>query len=119
MAESDIADFEKTANLKATECSLKTKLEELNKKVKKSHLTFDNLAKVVELWTKIPVSRLTTAESKKLLNLETNINKKIIGQEAAVHALSNAILRKRSNLQATVRPPSFIFVGLQVLVKQL
>ncbi len=111
MAESDIADFEKTANLKATECSLKTKLEELNKKVKKSHLTFDNLAKVVELWTKIPVSRLTTAESEKLLNLEININKKIIGQEAAVHALSNAILRKRSNLQATVRPPSFIFVG--------
>jgi len=108
---SDIADFEKTANLKATECSLKSKLEELNKKVKKSHLTFDNLAKVVELWTKIPVSRLTTAESEKLLNLEVNLNKKIIGQPAAVRALSNAILRKRSNLQATIRPPSFIFVG--------
>ncbi len=107
----DIADFEKTANLKATECSLKSKLEELNKKIKKCHLTFDNLAKVVELWTKIPVSRLTTAESEKLLNLETNLNKKIIGQENAVHCLSNAILRKRSNLQATVRPPSFIFVG--------
>ena len=111
MAESSVADYEKTANLKATECSLKSKLEELNKKVKKSQLTFDNLAKVVELWTKIPVSRLTTAESEKLLNLETNINKKIIGQTTAVHALSNAILRKRSNLQATVRPPSFIFVG--------
>ena len=107
----DMADFEKTANLKATECSLKSKLEELNKKVKKCHLTFDNLAKVVELWTKIPVSRLTTAESEKLLNLETNLNKKIIGQENAVHSLSNAILRKRSNLQATQRPPSFIFVG--------
>ncbi|MBQ8043459.1 MAG: ATP-dependent Clp protease ATP-binding subunit [Clostridia bacterium] len=107
----DIADFEKTANLKATECSLKSKLEELNKKVKKSYLTFDNLAKVVELWTKIPVSRLTTAESEKLLNLEANLNKKIIGQTTAVHALSNAILRKRSNLQVTVRPPSFIFVG--------
>ena len=107
----DIADFEKTANLKATECSLKSKLEELNKKVKKCHLTFDNLAKVVELWTKIPVARLTTAESEKLLNLETNLNKKIIGQENAVHSLSNAILRKRSNLQQAVRPPSFIFVG--------
>ena len=106
-----VADFEKTANLKATECSLKSKLEELNKKVKKCHLTFDNLAKVVELWTKIPVSRLTTAESEKLLNLENNLNKKIIGQENAVHSLSNAILRKRSNLQQAVRPPSFIFVG--------
>ena len=107
----DIADYEKTANLKATECSLKSKLEELNKKVKKSQLTFDNLAKVVELWTKIPVSRLTTAESEKLLNLESNLNLKIIGQQNAVCALSNAILRKRSNLQANVRPPSFIFVG--------
>lgn len=113
IAESDsgVADYEKTANLKATECSLKTKLEELNKKVKKSTLTFDNLAKVVELWTKIPVSRLTTAESEKLLNLEDNLSKKIIGQNHAVHSLANAILRKRSNLQATVRPPSFIFVG--------
>ena len=111
MAESDVQDFEKTANLKATECTLKSKLEELNKSVKKSSLTFDNLAKVVELWTKIPVSRLTTAESDKLLNLETNLNKKIIGQENAVHSLTNAILRKRSNLTTTVRPPSFIFVG--------
>ena len=111
MAESDVQDFEKTANLKATECTLKSKLEELNKSVKKSSLTFDNLAKVVELWTKIPVSRLTTAESDKLLSLETNLNKKIIGQENAVHSLTNAILRKRSNLTTTVRPPSFIFVG--------
>ena len=104
-------DYERTANLKATECSLKTKLDELNKKVKKSELTFDNLAKVVELWTKIPVSRLTTAESEKLLNLENSLNKKIIGQAEAVHSLSQAILRKRSNLQSNVRPPSFIFVG--------
>lgn len=117
-AEEDIAkedmnneDYERTANLKATECSLKTKLDELNKKVKKSELTFDNLAKVVELWTKIPVSRLTTAESEKLLNLEDSLNKKIIGQGEAVHALSQAILRKRSNLESNERPPSFIFVG--------
>ena len=111
MAESEVQDFEKTANLKATECSLKTKLDELKKNVKKSNLTFENLARVVELWTKIPVSRLTTAESEKLLNLEKNLNKKIIGQKDAVHALTNAILRKRSNLTTTARPPSFIFVG--------
>ena len=90
---------------------MKSKLDDLNKKVKKSVLTFENLAKVVELWTKIPVSRLTTAESDKLLNLEGELNKKIIGQNEAVHALSNAILRKRSNIVSSVRPPSFIFVG--------
>lgn len=109
--DNDVAEFEKTAKLKATECSLRTKLEELNKKVKKSTLTFENLAKVVELWTKIPVSRLTTAESEKLLGLEDNLNQKIIGQKDAVHSLSNAILRKRSNIKSIVRPPSFIFVG--------
>lgn len=111
IADNDVADFEKAATLKATECNLKSKLDELNKKVKKSVLTFENLAKVVELWTKIPVSRLTTAESDKLLNLENELNKKIIGQQQAVHALSNAILRKRSNITSSVRPPSFIFVG--------
>jgi len=111
IAKNDVADFEKAATLKATECNLKSSLDELKKKVKKSVLTFENLAKVVELWTKIPVSRLTTAESDKLLNLEKELNKKIIGQHEAVHALSNAILRKRSNITSSVRPPSFIFVG--------
>jgi len=107
----EISDFAKTADLKATECSLKNKLDELNKRVQRNTLTFENLAKVVELWTKIPVSRLTIAESDKLLALESSLNKRIIGQETAVHALSNAILRKRSNIKTIVRPPSFIFVG--------
>lgn len=111
ITDSDVANYEKAATLKATECSLKTKLDELNKKVKKSVVTFDNLAKVVELWTKIPVCRLTTAESDKLLGLESELNKKIIGQTEAVKSLSQAILRKRSNITASIRPPSFIFVG--------
>lgn len=111
ITDSDVASYEKAATLKATECTLKTKLDELNKKVKKSVVTFDNLAKVVELWTKIPVSRLTTAESDKLLGLESELNKKIIGQTDAVKNLSQAILRKRSNITDSVRPPSFIFVG--------
>lgn len=107
----EMSEFQKTADLKAAECSLKNKLDELNKKVERNTLTFENLAKVVELWTKIPVSRLTTSESEKLLKLEDHLNKRIIGQEKAVHALSNAILRKRSNIKSVVRPPSFIFVG--------
>lgn len=111
ITDSDVASYEKAATLKATECTLKTKLDELNKKVTKSVVTFDNLAKVVELWTKIPVSRLTTTESDKLLGLENELNKKIIGQADAVKNLSQAILRKRSNITDSVRPPSFIFVG--------
>ena len=111
IGENDPEIYEKTANLKAAECTLKTKLEELNKKSKKSIVTFENLARVVEMWTKIPVSRVSTVESEKLLALEESLNKKIIGQETAVKSLTNAILRKRSNIKNTVRPPSFIFVG--------
>lgn len=111
IAESNPETYERSANLKATECLLKSKLEELNKKSTRSIVTFENLARVIELWTKIPVSRLSTAEAKKLLDLEKNLNNRIIGQQSAVHSLSNAILRKRSNIKQIVRPPSFIFVG--------
>ena len=107
----EVSDYEKSANLKTTECNLQKELEALKKKAKKSVLKFENLAKVVELWTKIPVSRISVAESEKLLRLEDAINEKIIGQEEAVHALSQAIIRKRSNIKTIVRPPSFIFVG--------
>lgn len=103
--------YEKAANLKTTECTLKAKLDELNKKAKKPVLTFDNLARVVELWTNIPASRLSQKETDKLLALEDNLSKKIIGQDVAIHTLYNSILRKRANLKNTDTPPSFIFVG--------
>ncbi len=103
--------YEKAANLKTTECTLKASLNDLNKKAKKPVLTFDNLARVVELWTNIPASRLSQKETDKLLALEDNLHKKIIGQDNAIHTLYNSILRKRANLKNTDNPPSFIFVG--------
>lgn len=103
--------YEKAANLKTTECTLKASLNDLNKKAKKPVLTFDNLARVVELWTNIPASRLSQKETDKLLALEDNLHKKIIGQDNAIHTLYNSILRKRANLKNTDTPPSFIFVG--------
>ena len=109
--ESDMSSFEKAANLKANKCKLQSELEKLQKKLKPRIVSFDNLADVIELWTKIPVSRIKTAETEKLLNLKSNLSKKIIGQDAAIEALSNAILRKRANIRTTERPPSFIFVG--------
>ena len=60
---------------------------------------------------KIPVKKITEAETQKLLNLETNLHKRVIGQEEAVNAVSRAIRRNRAGLQSTKRPPSFIFVG--------
>lgn len=109
--ETDMSSFEKAAKLKANKCKLKSELEKLQKKLKPRIVSFDNLADVIELWTKIPVSRIKTAETEKLLNLKSNLSKKIIGQDAAIEALSNAILRKRANIRTTERPPSFIFVG--------
>ena len=110
--ESDnISTFEKAATLKAEECKIKSEIEKLEKKIKPREVTFDDLASVVELWTKIPVMRIKTAESTKLLNLKDNLKKKIIGQDTAIEAISNAILRKRANIRNINRPPSFIFVG--------
>lgn len=109
--EMDMSPFEKAATLKANKCKLQSELEKLQKKLKPRIVSFDNLADVIELWTKIPVSRIKTAETEKLLNLKSNLSKKIIGQDAAIEALSNAILRKRANIRTTERPPSFIFVG--------
>ena len=107
----NIATFEKAATLKAEECKIKSEIEKLEKKIKPREVTFDDLASVVELWTKIPVMRIKTAESTKLLNLKDNLKKKIIGQDTAIEAISNAILRKRANIRNINRPPSFIFVG--------
>ena len=107
----DISSFEKAANLKAEKCKLQSELEKLQKKLKPRVVSFDNLAGVIELWTKIPVSRIKTAETEKLLNLKDALGTKIIGQNTAIEAISNAILRKRANIRNIERPPSFIFVG--------
>ena len=107
----DISSFEKAATLKANKCKLQNELTKLQKKLKPRIVNFDNLADVIELWTKIPVSRIKTAETEKLLNLKENLSKKIIGQNTAIEAISNAILRKRANIRNIERPPSFIFVG--------
>ena len=109
--ENNISTFELAAKLKEKQCKLEGEIEKLSKKIKPKAVTFDDLAQVVELWTKIPVMRIKTSESEKLLNLKENLEKKIIGQNHAINALTNAILRKRANIRNINRPPSFIFVG--------
>ena len=107
----DVESYEKAAKLKEQECKLNKEIDKLKSLSKPRVLTFENLAQVIELWTKIPVTRIKTEETQKLLNLKENLNKKIIGQESAIDAISNSILRKRANIRNIVRPPSFIFVG--------
>ena len=104
-------DFQKVADLKTQECKIMEDIDALSKKMKPRNLTLQDIATVIENWTKIPVKKITEAETQKLLNLETNLHKRIIGQEEAVSAVSRAIRRNRAGLQNEKRPPSFIFVG--------
>lgn len=106
-----IEDYQKAADLKTKECSLTERMEQIEKSLQPSVLTVQDIAEVIERWTKIPVTKITEAETQKLLNLESNLHKHIIGQNSAVEAVSKAIRRNRAGLQSTKRPPSFIFVG--------
>jgi ATP-dependent Clp protease ATP-binding subunit ClpE len=104
-------NYQKAANLKTEECTILDKITELNSKLTLVDLTVQDIAEVIEYITKIPVTKITEAETFKLLNLENNLHKRIIGQSAAVEAVSKSIRRNRAGLGAEKRPPSFIFVG--------
>ena len=106
-----IEDYQKAADLKTKECSLTERLQQIESTLQPSVLTTQDIAEVIERWTKIPVTKITEAETQKLLNLEANLHTHIIGQNTAVEAVSKAIRRNRAGLQSTKRPPSFIFVG--------
>ena len=104
-------DYQKAADLKTHECRLIEEIDKINESMTLKNLTVQDIARVIEHWTKIPVTKITEAETEKLLNLEENLHKKIVGQDDAVSAVSRAIRRNRAGLKSTKRPPSFIFVG--------
>ena len=104
-------DYKKAAELKTQECSLTEQIEAIEKRMKPVVLTIQDIARVIENWTKIPVQKITEEETQKLLSLEDNLHKRVIGQNEAVSAVARAIRRNRAGLKSTKRPPSFIFVG--------
>jgi len=104
-------DYKKAAELKMKECQLKDEITKLESKLKPQILTDEDIAKVIESWTKIPVQKITEEETEKLLTLESNLHKHVIGQDEAVEAVSRAIRRNRAGLKSVKRPPSFIFIG--------
>ena len=107
----DDGDFEKIANLKTEKLKVEKDIETAENEAKKAEITFDDIAAVIEGWTKIPVHRLTEDESTKLLNLESRIHERVIGQNEAVDAVSRAIRRGRADITTRKRPVSFIFAG--------
>ena len=104
-------DFETAAKLKSEELNLSAKQEELSKKAAKAKLTEDDIASVIESWTKIPVHKLTQDEATKLMNLENLLHSRVVGQDDAVNAVSRAIRRGRADISIKKRPVSFIFAG--------
>lgn len=103
--------YERIAELKSRECQLLAEIEEIEKDIQDVYLTPDDLAAVIEGWTKIPVKNITEFETNRLVNLEERLHKNLIGQDEAVSAVSRGIRRKRAGLSLKRRPASFIFVG--------
>jgi ATP-dependent Clp protease ATP-binding subunit ClpB len=94
--------------------SLKTQLHEMQggRAMIKEEVDASDIADVVSRWTGIPVSKMLQSEKDKLLNLETELHKRVVGQDEAISAISNAIRRSRAGLQDPKRPVgSFIFLG--------
>ena len=116
-------NFERMAELKSKEIQLQSELDQLTAKGE-PELTMDNLARVIELWTKIPASKIREEEFKRLSELDQRLKKKIIGQDEAIEAVAAAIRRNRVGISPKHKPVSFIFVGSTgvgktELVKQL
>ncbi len=104
-------NFEKTAELRGEALKLKEFADKANAEASNAEITIDDVAAVIEGWTKIPVHRLTEDESQRLLELEERIHERVVGQETAVNAVSRAIRRGRADISVKKRPVSFIFAG--------
>ena len=116
-------NFERMAEIKSRELQLQTELDGLSAQGE-PQLTMDNLARVIELWTKIPASKIREEEFKRLSELDQRLKTKIVGQDQAIEAVSSAIRRNRVGISPKHKPVSFIFVGSTgvgktELVKQL
>ena len=111
-------NYEKAAKVRDMERQVKEELENnkvkwhQEKQISSMKVGYDEIAKVVSNWTGVPVTKMTTEESERLLNLEKILHEKVIGQEQAVKAVASAVRRSRVGLKDPKKPVgSFIFVG--------
>ena len=104
-------DYEQLAKIKADQLQMAAKLDELKPMALGAEVTSEDVAKVIELWTGIPASKIKESELNKVARLEETLKKKIIGQDEAVELVASAVRRSRVQISARRRPASFIFVG--------
>ncbi len=116
-------DFERLAIIRSRLLQLAAQIEELDK-LPKPAVTMENLAHIIELWTKIPASKIKAQEYQQMKGLDARLKQHIVGQDEAVEAVARAIRRNRVGISPKKKPVSFIFVGptgvgKTELVKQL
>lgn len=104
-------DYEALAEVNTSLARIASELSQIDPESLTAKVTEEDIAKVIELWTGIPASRIRENELSKLADLEDELKKKIIGQDEAVEVLASAIKRSRCQISPRRRPASFIFVG--------
>lgn len=104
-------NYERAADLRMKELKTENKIAEIEKECENVYLTVEDIAYVIEAWTKIPVHKITEIEAEKLLSLESRLHRRVIGQDKAVSSLAKAIRRNRAGFKKKKKPSSFIFVG--------
>ncbi len=103
-------NFERLATLRSKVCQLDDEVARLEA-MPAPRVTMENLARIIELWTKIPASKIQAQEYERLRNLEQRLKQRIVGQDEAVASVAAAIRRSRVGISVKKRPVSFIFVG--------
>ena len=103
--------YEKIAELKTNKERLAEELEALESEIKPDPIQKEDIARVVEMWTGIPLKSISETEGDKLIHLEERLHKRVVGQEQAVTAVAAAVRRTRSGFTKQHKPTSFIFVG--------
>ena len=103
-------DYARIATLRSKICQVEEQITALEAQPKPK-LGVENLARIIELWTKIPASKIQAQEYEQLRRLEENLKKHVVGQDEAIAAIGAAIRRSRAGISAKKRPVSFIFVG--------
>ena len=103
-------NYERMATIRSKLMQLALKIEDLEAKPKPA-VTMENLARIIELWTKIPASKIKAQEYQQIKGLSSRLKEHIVGQDEAVDAVSRAIRRSRVGISPKKRPVSFIFVG--------
>ncbi len=103
-------NYERLAHIRSRLCQIAAQIEDLEK-VPAPAVTMENLARIIELWTKIPASKIKAQEYQQIKGLSDRLKEHIVGQDHAVEAVSRAIRRNRVGISLKKRPVSFIFVG--------